>query len=463
MTEVSELQDDLTGLVASVIKPPVDANLLRHSDLRQDEFWRKIPAYANLSAQEFHDHRFQSRNSVTSLAKLQHVIGNLADSTFYQDVALGMQRSTMSLRVSPYILSLIDWENPLDDPLRIQFVPVASRLQPDHPELTLDSLNEQVDSPVPGLTHRYFDRALFLALDTCPVYCRFCTRSYAVGMDTEDVEKMHFGVNTERWDQIFAYIASRPELEDIVISGGDMFNLRAEHIEHIGSTLLAMDNIRRMRFATKGPAIMPQKLLTDKAWFEALAQVVEQGRKMHKDVVLHTHFNHPNEITDITRQALNLCKERGMVVRNQSVLQRGVNDDAETMRLLVRRLGYINVQPYYVFLHDMVKGVEDLRTTLGTAIDLEKQVRGATSGFNTPTFVLDTMGGGGKRNVHSYEHYDRQNGIAVFTSPAVKPGEFFFYLDPLYELDSAAAQRWGEVDKRRDMLAAAVQAAGDSR
>ena len=152
-----------------------------------------------------------------------------------------------------------------------------------------------------------------------------------------------------------------------------------------------------------------------------------------------------------------------MVVRNQSVLQRGVNDDAETMRLLVRRLGHINVQPYYVFLHDMVKGVEDLRTTLGTAIDLEKQVRGATSGFNTPTFVLDTMGGGGKRNVHSYEHYDRQNGIAVFTSPVVKPGEFFFYLDPLYYLDSAAAQRWGEVDKRRDMLAAAVQAAGDSR
>ncbi len=462
MTQIGELKDDWGGLEMPKVKPSVDASLLRHSDLLQDEFWRKIPAYTHLSAAEFHDHRFQSRNSVTSLVKLQNAVGDLVGPEFFQDVAAGIQHSTMSLRVTPYIISLIDWQNALNDPLRIQFVPVGSRMQPDHPELTLDSLNEQVDSPVPGLTHRYFDRALFLALDTCPVYCRFCTRSYAVGMDTDDVEKMHFGVNTQRWEQVFAYIASRPELEDIVISGGDMFNLRAEHIKQIGTTLLAMDNIRRMRFATKGPAIMPQKLLTDKAWFEALGQVVEQGRKMHKDVVLHTHFNHPNEITHITRQALDLCKERGIVVRNQTVLQHGVNDDVETMRLLVRRLGYINIQPYYVFLHDMVKGVEDLRTTLGAAIDLEKQVRGITSGFNTPTFVLDTMGGGGKRNVHSHEYYDRENGIAVFTSPAVKPGEFFFYLDPLAQLDPEAVKRWSDADKRREMLATAVQIARDN-
>ena len=152
-----------------------------------------------------------------------------------------------------------------------------------------------------------------------------------------------------------------------------------------------------------------------------------------------------------------------MVVRNQTVLQRGVNDDVETMRLLVRRLGYINVQPYYVFVHDMVQGVEDLRTTLDAAIVLEKQVRGSTSGFNTPTFVLDTMGGGGKRNVHSYEHYDRANGIAVFASPAVRPGELFYYLDPIDALDAAAAHRWEDPEQRREMLDAAMCFARDDK
>ena len=126
----------------------------------------------------------------------------------------------MSLRISPYLISLIDWENPYDDPLRIQFLPLGSQMREDHPELRLDSLAEQDDSPVPGLTHRYRDRALFLALDTCPVYCRFCTRSYAVGLDTEDVEKVHFGALTDRWEEVFTYVESRPELEDLDQRGG---------------------------------------------------------------------------------------------------------------------------------------------------------------------------------------------------------------------------------------------------
>src|SRR5262249_37643351 len=150
--------------------------------------------------------------------------------------------------------------------------PVGSRLQPDHPKLGLDTLAEQADAPVPGLTHRYPDKALFLALNTCPVYCRFCTRSYAVGIDTELVEKVQIKANEERWRAAFAYIASRPELEDIVISGGDAYNLRAQQVESIGETLLAMPNIRRLRFATKGPAVMPQKILTDTAWFDALCR-----------------------------------------------------------------------------------------------------------------------------------------------------------------------------------------------
>src|SRR5262249_3177417 len=156
-------------------------------------------------------------------------------------------------------------------------------------------------------------------------------------------------VNEDRWNRAYRYIASRPELEDIVISGGDAYNLRAQQLESIGMTLLDMPNIRRMRIATKGPAVMPQKILTDSEWVDALSRVLERGRKLHKEVVLHTHFNHPNEITWITEQAMNKLFELGIFCRNQAVLQRGVNDTVEVMKLLVKRLGFINVHPYYVY------------------------------------------------------------------------------------------------------------------
>jgi lysine 2,3-aminomutase len=423
------------------LKPPVDPSQLSHRDLASGRFWTRIPAYRDVSEEEFLDHKFQARNTITRPDKLLAAVQDLVPSPFYADVEAGFKQSPMSVRVSPYLLSLIDWADPYADPLRRQFIPVGSKMLPDHPKLTLDSLHEQADAPVPGLTHRYRDKALFLALDTCPVYCRFCTRSYAVGIDTEQVEKVSLKVNDARWDQAFRYIASRPELEDIVISGGDAYQLRASQIRHIGETLLAMPNIRRLRYATKGPAVMPQKILTDKEWTDALTSVVELGRKQGKAVVLHTHFNHPNEITQITKDAMDLLFGRGITVRNQCVLQRGVNDTVAAMRELVRRLGYCNVQPYYVYMHDLVKGVEDLRTTLQTGLDLEKWTRGDSAGFNTPTFVCDAPGGGGKRNIHSYEYYDRETGVSVYTAPSVKPG-FFYYFDPIDTLAPEVQARW---------------------
>ena len=366
----------------------------------------------------------------------------------------------MSVRVSPYLLSLIDWSQPYTDPLRIQFIPLRSRFLPDHPKLGLDSLGERADAPVPGLTHRYTDKALFLPLDTCPVYCRFCTRSYAVGVDTEEVEKTHFKVDEARWRKAFQYIASRPELEDVVVSGGDAYNLRAEQLMQIGETLLAMDNIRRIRLATKGPAVMPQKILSDDAWFDAVVRIVELGRKKHKEVALHTHFNHPNEITGITRDAMHKLLEHGVTVRNQSVLIRGVNDDPDTMRLLVKRLGHVNVHPYYVYVHDLVKGAEDLRTTVQTGIDIEKQVRGSTAGFNTPTFVVDAPGGGGKRDCHSFEHYDRTTGISVYRAPSVKPGQQYLYFDPIDRLPPEGQARWANPGQHAVMIDEALAAAG---
>ena len=331
-------------------------------------------------------------------------------------------------------------------------------MREDHPELRFDSLQEQSDSPVPGLTHRYPDKALFLALDTCPVYCRFCTRSYAVGIDTDQVEKIQLKVNADRWDKAFEYIQSQPQLEDIVVSGGDAYNLRAEQILQIGHALLSLDNIRRFRFATKGPAVMPQKILSDHAWTDALIAISDRGRQLGKEVVLHTHFNHPNEITSISQEAMLLLFQRGLTVRNQSVLQRGVNDASETMALLIKRLGYLNVHPYYIYMHDLVKGVEDLRTPLSTGLRLEKQMRGITAGFNTPIFVVDAPGGGGKRSIHSFEHYNIETGISVYSAPSVKPGLFLYY-DPIYSLSQSIQNDWGNASKRQAMIDDALDVA----
>jgi lysine 2,3-aminomutase len=423
------------------LKPRVDPSTLHHRQLLDGPFWQRIPAYRNVDEATFLDHQWQAKNSITNPAKLLAAVQDLIPKSFYDDVIEGFHHAPMSIRVSPYLLSLIEWGDPYNDPLRRQFVPVASRLLPDHPKLTLDSLHEQADAPVPGLTHRYPDKALFLALDTCPVYCRFCTRSYAVGVDTDEVEKVSLKATEERWDRAFQYISERVELEDIVVSGGDSYQLKARQITLIGNRLLEMPNIRRIRFATKGPAVMPMKLITDTEWLDALTAVVERGRKLHKEVVLHTHFNHPNEITAITKRALDNVFERGIITRNQSVLQRNVNDSIATMQLLVKRLGHCQVHPYYVYVHDLVKGVEDLRTTLQTALDIEKAVRGVTAGFHTPTFVVDAPGGGGKRVAHSFEHYDRETGISVFAAPSVKPG-FFLYYDPIDTLSPEVQAKW---------------------
>jgi lysine 2,3-aminomutase len=439
-------------------KPAVDPSSLTHKQLLEAPDFRRIPAYADVTDEQFLDHKWQAKKSITRPDKLLETLRGLVSEDFIRDATEGFSRAPMSVRVSPYLLSLIDWNDPYRDPLRTQFIPLSSRFLPDHPQLGLDSLHERADAPVPGLTHRYRDKALFLPLDTCPVYCRFCTRSYAVGIDTEEVEKTHFKVDEERWQRAYAYIASRPELEDIVVSGGDAYNLRADQVVSIGETLLKMDNIRRIRLATKGPAVMPQKILTDSDWFDAVTRVVELGRKLHKEVALHTHFNHPNEITGITRDAMHKLFERGITVRNQSVLQRGVNDDTETMKLLVKRLGHLHVHPYYVYMHDLVKGCEDLRTTLATGCKVEKHVRGSTAGFNSPTFVCDAPGGGGKRDCHSYEHYDRTTGISIFESPSVKAGEHYLYFDPIDQLPPEGRARWADPSEHGKMIDEALAA-----
>jgi lysine 2,3-aminomutase len=262
--------------------------------------------------------------------------------------------------------------------------------------------------------------------------------------------KLH--ANRARWEQAFRYIEETPRLEDIVVSGGDAFHLRPDALEEIGRRLIAIPHVRRIRIATKGLCVMPQKILTDHAWVDALARVSDLARREFKQLALHTHINHPSEIAEVTQRAMRVLVERGVLVRCQTVMQHGVNADGATMQLLVRRLGWVNILPYYVYFHDMVPGVEELRTSLAEGLAVEKQVRGVTAGFNTPAFVVDTMGGGGKRDAHSFEVYHREHGIAVYRSPSVRPGRMFFYFDPIRSLSEGAQERWVRPSERRRML-----------
>ncbi len=441
-------------------KPAVGPEKLEYKNLKQGEFWRHVPKYKDVDEATFLDHLWQQRNSVKSVKELLETIKDLCPAEFFKDVQEGFERAPMAVRVPPYEISLIDWNDPVNDPIRRQFIPLASALLPDHPRLTLDSLHEQDDSPVPGLVHRYVDKALFLPINVCPVYCRFCTRSYAIGPDTEEVDKVSLAKTPAQWQDAFKYISERPELEDIVISGGDAYQLPPKNLELIGNALLDIPHVRRMRFASKGIAVMPMKVITDHEWVDALASIVDRGRKMGKDVMLHTHINSPEEITWITEKATRILFERGIFTRNQSVLIRGVNDTPERMQLLVKRMSHVNVHPYYVYMHDMVRGVEELRTTVQTAVNIEKFVRGSTAGFNTPTFVCDAPGGGGKRDVHSFEYYDRENGIAVYAAPSVKPGKAFLYFDPIDQLSADAQARWAVRDIQDAMIHEALQKAG---
>lgn len=430
-----------------------------HRDFLSGEFWQSLSGFQKISVKEFSDSLWQMKNSITSLQKLKSILQNKVDENFYADVEKGLHNAPMAIRISPYVLSLMNWNDPYNDPLRKQFLPLASQQMPDHPELHLDTLNEVNDSPVPGLTHRYPDKVLFLTLDICPVYCRYCTRSYAIGTNTDTVEKIKFAQDQKRYELIFKYIQENPQIEDVVVSGGDAYMLKAERLKLIGENLLNIQHIRRIRIATKGLAILPMKITSDKEWYLTLKNLVDKGRKLHKEVCIHTHFSHPNEITLFTKHALDKMMEDAIIVRNQAVLQRGVNDNPETMVALNKKLSYMNVHPYYVYIHDLVKGVEDLRTTVQTGIDVEKYVRGSTAGFNTPTFVVDAPGGGGKRDVHSHEYYSRETGISVYSAPSVKAEKLFLYFDPLHELSPVVQSFWQDSKIRREMKEAALEMA----
>ena len=310
--ELQVLQD--TPVPAS-LKPAVEPAALRHRGFDDTEFWRRYPATRTSIARPSWTTSSRTSRASPAIDKLEAVLGNRwSRAAFLDDVRAGIERAPMNLRLSPYIVALIDWADPYRDPLRIQFVPVASTQLPDHPRLSLDSLHEQADAPTPGLTHRYHDKALFLPLDVCPVYCRFCTRSYAIGGDTDTVEQ---GAPEAR-RRALALGHRLPGLASRNRGRGGLrrrrlYMLPAAHLEHASAhLLLAIPHIRRIRIATKGPAVSPMKILTDDAWTDALFDWrADAGRRGQGSLPAHPLQQPDRDQLEITREAMDvLFRER---------------------------------------------------------------------------------------------------------------------------------------------------------
>ncbi|MEM7620064.1 MAG: KamA family radical SAM protein [Pseudomonadota bacterium] len=415
------------------------------------DFENPVPHYSSTDRETFLNHLWQDKNSVTRFEQIEALVGDAVSSDVMKEIKDGLTQVGMSIRLNPYMLELIDWNDLENDPIRRQFLPMASEIETDHPCMSVDSLNERSTSPVPNLVHRYTDKVLFLVTTVCPVYCQFCTRSYAVGQDTSTLKKDN-SVSPKGWDAAIAYIRSNPEIEDVVISGGDIARLKPQHVMKLGEELLNIEHIRRIRFATKALAVQPMKFITDEKWFKAIADVAHLGRSMFKSVYIHSHFNHPREVTPIVEQAMRRLFAEGIHVRNQSVLLRGVNDDADTLTDLIKKLSRVNIQPYYVYSCDMVQSAEHFRVSIQDMQDLERNIRGATAGFNTPLFIVDTPGGGGKRDVHSYEYYNEDYGIYGYRSPLIDPNKMYYYFDPLRSLNPIAQFKWSAPGGRERIL-----------
>lgn len=408
--------------------------------------------YASKSREEFLDHNWQDKNSVTRIEQLEAVVGDAASPSVMKEIRDGLSKVGMSIRLNPYMLDLIDWRNADTDPIRRQFLPMLSELEDDHPCMSVDSLDERNTSPAPNLVHRYPDKVLFLVTSVCPVYCQFCTRSYAVGQATPSLQKDNV-TSASGWTAALDYIRSNPTIEDVVVSGGDIARLKPANLKMLGNALLDIPHIRRIRFATKSLSVQPMKFITDDPWFSAIVEVAQRGRSMFKSVFVHTHFNHPREVTPLVEAAMRRLFTEGVYVRNQAVLLRGVNNDSRTLIDLTKKLGRVNIQPYYVYSCDMVMGTEHFRVPIQEMQMLEREVRGATAGFNTPLFIVDAPGGGGKRDVHSYEYSNDKYGVTGYRSPSVDPHRMFFYYDPLRTLDAGARAEWRIPSVRQSIMA----------
>jgi lysine 2,3-aminomutase len=291
------------------------------------------------------------------------------------------------MRVNTYYLSLIEKMN---DGIWKQAIPDVEELE-HYMDLTADPLDEEGDIPLGGprtIIHRYPDRVLLFVSIECAMYCRFCTRKRKVGDERKNPTRQEI-------DKGIEYIASHEDIRDVLISGGDPLLIPVRRLDEILDNLMRIEHLDLVRIGTRVPCVWPQKIIEDTELVEVLRKHTPKSLR-DPQFYINTHFNHPNEITEASYQAVKILRDLGIPLGNQSVLLKGVNDDTDVMRELVHRLGRMGVKPYYLYYADLVEGPGHFRTEVYKGREICRDLCGATTGFLRPTYVIDAMGGRGK-------------------------------------------------------------------
>ncbi len=321
---------------------------------------------------EWNDWKWQLRNSYRSIDDLQKIM-ELTEEEIH---ALKNLKNRLPLRITPYFASLICNSKP-GDPLRRNVVPVVDELFQHRAEES-DPLHEASYSPVKGIVHRYPDRVLFTVTQFCSSYCRYCTRSHSVGqLDT---------IDRKDWEKAFGYIAAHSEVRDVLISGGDPLTLSDSALDYILSKIRAIPHVEMVRIGTRVPVVLPQRIT---------GNLVRIMRKYHP-LFLSLHFMHPDEMTEECVAACNRLADGGFPLGSQTVLLKGINDSVDVMKELMHRLLKARVRPYYLYQCDLIPGSSHFRTSVNKGLEIIRGLRGFTSGYAIPTFVVDAPGGGGK-------------------------------------------------------------------
>ena len=334
---------------------------------------KDVPMWKDVTDEQWNDWKWQVSNRLTTVEQIAQVVNLTAQEK--EDIEKVMHGFRVG--ITPHYASLMDPDDPRC-PVRMQAVPVLAETHRSEADM-LDPLHEDEDSPAPGLTHRYPDRVLFLITDQCSMYCRHCTRRRLAG-ETDGARSM------EDIDKCIEYIKKTPVVRDVLLSGGDALCVDDDILEEIIQKIRAIPHVEIVRLGSRTPVVMPQRI-TD--------NLVNMLKKYHP-VWLNTHFNHPKEMTPESMEACRKLADAGIPLGNQSVLCRGVNDCPHIMRDLVHCLVKNRVRPYYIYQCDLSLGIEHFRTSVASGIGIIEGLRGHTSGYAVPTFVVDAPGGGGK-------------------------------------------------------------------
>lgn len=355
---------------------PAPSSPLAADDEEPPSHARRHPAWQHVPESQWQDWRWQMQQAVRSLRQLRRLL-RLSRAEIE---AIGQLEGLYKMAIPPYYFSLIDPEDP-NDPIRLQAVPSPREAESASGYALADPLEEDKDSPVPGLTHRYPDRVLLLTTPNCSMYCRFCTRKRAT------LTRGGWEAISPDDQRMIDYIRSHPEVRDVIVSGGDPLTLPLPKLRYYLEQLRDIRHVDVVRIGTRVPVTLPQRLF-DPELIELLAAA--------EKVYVHTHFNHPREITPEATRACRALVRAGIPVNNHTVLLRGVNDDLAIMRELIRGLLRIKVRPYYLFHCDPVVGAGHFRTSIWKGLEIIEGLRGHVSGIGIPTYVVDSPHGGGK-------------------------------------------------------------------